>query len=250
VRVGHVEAGLRSFNIDSPFPEEFNRRTVSMFADYHFAPTSMAMENLRKEGIPESRLFLTGNTVIDALKFINETLLKEGESASETPTILVTAHRRENYGHRIEQICEAVAELAEKYSVYQFIWPVHPNPNINKVVHKTLGKVQNVKLENPMPYLDLVRCLQKSYLILTDSGGIQEEAPFFKKPVVVLREETERPEVLHAGFGKLVGANRRKIVDTVSAILDDKKIYADMTTGENPFGDGRAAERIVKTILA
>jgi UDP-N-acetylglucosamine 2-epimerase (non-hydrolysing) len=250
VAVGHVEAGLRSFNMDSPFPEEFNRRTVSMIASYHFAPTALAMKNLEQEGVPKEKLFLTGNTVIDALKYIDEQLIPKGTEPQHSKTILVTAHRRENYGVGIQQISAAVADLANSFPNFRFTWPVHPNPNIHNVVYGTLGNIDNVELIEPMSYLDLVCYMKSVHLILTDSGGIQEEAPYFKKPVIILREETERPEVLHAGFGILVGANKEKIVNAVTTILNDPASYAAMITGENPFGDGRAAERIVKTILA
>ena len=252
VKVGHVEAGLRSFDIDSPFPEEFNRRVVSMFATYHFAPTTLAMENLKKEGIPEEKIFLTGNTVIDALRLIDEDVLNASKknlpSFDGRKMILVTAHRRENYGEGIHQICVAIKELQKKHKDIVFVWPVHPNPNVKNEVYDMLSDLERVNLLAPMDYFDLVSYMRASFLVLTDSGGIQEEVPYFKKPVVVLRKETERPEVIHSGFGVLVGTDKQLIVKEVTDLLENKRRYQQMTEGNNPFGNGRAAEKIIQII--
>lgn len=251
VKVGHVEAGLRSFNIDSPFPEEFNRRVVSMFASYHFAPTSLAAENLRKEGIPGEKIFMTGNTVIDALRMIDDRLEKSVQVKKEAEgkkIILVTAHRRENYGDGIHGICEAIRKLRDTYEDIEFVWPVHPNPNIKDKVYEKLAGLSRIRLIAPLSYLELVGYLKTAYLVLTDSGGIQEEVPYFKKPVIVLRNETERPEVLHAGFGVLAGTDTQRIIEEVSVLLEDEQLYKSRVQGENPFGDGKAANRIIKII--
>lgn len=243
VKVAHIEAGLRSFNMNHPFPEEFNRRTVSIFADYNFAPTQLSMENLLNEGVPSEKVIVTGNTVIDALNILKERL---GTRTTDKKIILVTAHRRENHESGIMSICEAIQEILNLRNDVSFIWPVHPNPNVKKVVKSQLSGLDNVQLLEPMDYIELLKTMQSSYLIWTDSGGIQEEAPTFKKPVLILREVTERPEVIDSGFGRLVGTKREAIVEETLKLLNDSAHYISSTSGKNPFGDGKAVDLILK----
>ena len=253
IDVGHVEAGLRSFNIKEPFPEEFNRRVISIFAKYNFVPTKTAAENLLKEHVPQSNIYLTGNTVVDALNIIKKKLdngeIKPTAKIEHSENILVTAHRRENHGKGIENICTAVEKLSKKYDEYDFYWPVHPNPKVYNVVHKELQGIKNVKLLPPLSYIDLVYLMSKSKIILTDSGGIQEEAPSLRKPVLILRNITERPEVIEAGFGKIVGTDIDRIIQEVDTLLNNRGVYEKMISGENPFGDGTTAEKILKILL-
>jgi UDP-N-acetylglucosamine 2-epimerase (non-hydrolysing) len=257
IRVGHVEAGLRTHDKWQPFPEEINRRVAGVAADLHFAPTEWARQNLLKEGIPDSIIAVTGNPVIDALQVVAEQpaprqvtdLLKEmGIGKSGRKLVLVTAHRRENFGSPFEGICAALKDLAGRQDV-ALLYPVHLNPNVQEPAHRLLGNVPNIRLIPPLDYLPLVQLMKRATLVLTDSGGIQEEAPAFGVPVLVLREVTERPEGVEAGVLKLVGTDCQTIVREANRLLDDAGAYAKMARAVNPFGDGHAAERIVQALL-
>lgn len=259
VRIGHVEAGLRTHDKWQPFPEEINRRVAGTVADLHFAPTELARRNLLAEGIEDWRIALTGNPVIDALQQISkkpeparisQILRNLGVSDGRRRLILVTAHRRENFGAPIERICRAIRTLAEGYpNDLQFIYPVHLNPNIQQPVHRLLADVPNVKLMKPLEYLSLVHLMKNAYLVLTDSGGIQEEATGLGKPTLVLREVTERPEGIEAGVLRLVGTDTHAIVSETRRLLEDHGAYHSMAQAANPFGDGHAAEKIVQALL-
>ncbi len=262
IKVGHVEAGLRTFNINSPWPEELNRQITGRIAHYHFAPTANAKNNLIKENIAEKNIFVTGNTVIDALKLallkiqreteLREKLRKEIEKNgylniySERKIILITGHRRENFGQGFIQICEAIKEIAQKNPDFDFVYPVHLNPNVQKPVYEILKGTKNIFLIKPMEYLQFLYLMEKSYLILTDSGGIQEEAPSLGKPVLVMRNTTERPEAVAEGTVKLVGTDKETIVNEVILLIDNQKEYKKMSKAYNPYGDGKAAQRIVQ----
>ncbi len=257
IRVGHVEAGLRTHNKWQPFPEEINRRVAGVAADLHFAPTEWARQNLLREGVPDSTIALTGNPVIDALLVVAKQpqpasvahiIRQSGIRDGGQRLVLVTAHRRENFGQPLENICAALKELAERGDV-EIIYPVHLNPNVQEPVKRLLGNVPHVTLLPPLDYLPMVHLIKQSALVLTDSGGIQEEAPTFGIPVLVLREVTERPEGVKAGVLKLVGTNRRLIVSTANRLLDNAGAYAKMAKAVNPFGDGKAAGRIVKSLV-
>lgn len=260
IDVAHVEAGLRTYNINSPFPEEINRQFTSKLAKFHFAPTENCRKNLLNENYPSESILVTGNTVVDAMKFalrsINEdaalknNLLQRIKSLipnyGERKFILITGHRRENFGKGFQQICEAITKLAHKYSEIDFIYPVHLNPNVKIPVTKALEGLKNVHLVEPLDYLPFVILLSDCFLILTDSGGIQEEAPSLKKPVLVMRETTERPEALETGSIKLVGTSCDDIFKEVSLLVDHSENYARMVQSENPYGDGKASERIIE----
>ncbi len=247
VLLGHVEAGLRSGNLRAPFPEEANRVVIAQLAALHFAPTAEARENLLREGIEPASIWLTGNTVIDALRAVSDRLDQRGESCqTERRTILVTAHRRDSWGAPLERICRAVAEIHDRYPDVEIRWPLHPNPCVAETVTRALGALARVRLTGPLPYLAFVAAMKQAALILTDSGGIQEEAPALGKPVLVLREETERPEVLALGVARLVGRDPERIVHEVSRLLEDESAYARMARGGSPYGDGQAAQRIAR----
>lgn len=237
----HVEAGLRSFDRNAPFPEEMNRVFAGYLATLHFAPTVRARDNLLEEGIPEARIHVTGNTVIDAL--LQQAAAIPDSSGSER-TILVTLHRRENFGEGLEQVCAALLELARRYRDVHFVLPVHPNPNVSSVLRERLGRVPSITLTDPMDYDDFVRALKGAYIVLTDSGGVQEEAPALGKPVLVMREVTERPEAVELGVARLVGVDRDTIVSETARLLDDGDLHARMSKGGSPYGDGTAALRI------
>jgi UDP-N-acetylglucosamine 2-epimerase (non-hydrolysing) len=248
IAVGHVEAGLRSYNLRNPFPEEMNRRVAATVSAFHFAPTLRARQNLVLEGIADETIFLTGNTIVDALRmvprgprFADERLDDVDFSAR---VLLVTAHRRENHGPPLRSICAALRELAERYDDVEIVYPVHLSPRVQSTVHEELGDAERVHLVDPVSYADLLMLMERCHLILTDSGGIQEEAPSFRKPVLVLREVTERPELVESGFGRLIGTETDRVVEEVARLLTDRDAYERMTKGTNPFGDGRAAERI------
>jgi UDP-N-acetylglucosamine 2-epimerase (non-hydrolysing) len=254
VKVGHVEAGLRSFDRQNPFPEEINRRIAGCLADLHFAPTEGARGNLLKEGVPPQQVHVTGNTIVDALQSIP--LSKEFDDENlrrldfeNRRLLLVTAHRRENHGRPLRSICQALKNLLGRFPDIEIVYPVHLNPSVSSVVREELGSTERIHLVAPTSYKDLLRLMKLAYLILTDSGGIQEEAPSFRKPVLILREVTERPEVVEANAGKLVGTDAGRIVRAAEQLLNDAEEYAAMSSSENPFGDGHAAERIV-SILA
>lgn len=254
VAVGHVEAGLRSFDMRNPFPEEVNRRVTCCLADLHFAPTDRARRNLVREGVDESRIFVTGNTIVDALRSVPLEAEYEDEGLNRIDfggrkLLLVTAHRRENHGAPLRSICRALARLAATGDV-EIVYPVHLNPNVREVVRDELNAVAHVHLVAPVSYVDLLRLMKQSYLVLTDSGGIQEEAPSFNKPVLVLRQATERPELIEAGAGMLVGTDADRIYAEATRLLNDEAAYTAMTGVRNPFGDGHAAERIVDILAA
>ncbi|MHB8934232.1 MAG: non-hydrolyzing UDP-N-acetylglucosamine 2-epimerase [Bellilinea sp.] len=259
IRVGHVEAGLRSGDRWQPFPEEINRRVASVVADLHLAPTEHSRQNLLREGVADWRIKVTGNTVIDALKEISarpapieitRLLSEKGVGEGGRRLILVTAHRRENFGQPIEDICAALRTLAETYAdSVQLIYPVHLNPNIQEPVYRLLDKVENITLLPPLGYMQLVHLERNAYLVLTDSGGIQEEATGLGIPTLVMRGATERPEGVEARVLKLVGTDRNTIVREAARLLEDDKAYQAMAQAANPFGDGHAAERIVQAVL-
>ena len=249
-QVGHVEAGLRSFDRYQPFPEEINRRVAGCLASLHFAPTGRARLNLLREGVPEDSIFVTGNTIVDALMSVpieanyDDARLADLNSHNRR-VILITAHRRENHGQPLRSICQALKKLVTSFDDLEIVYPVHLNPRVGAVVRDELDGVDRIHLVDPVSYPDLLRLMKRSYLILTDSGGIQEEAPSFHKPVLVLRELTERPEVIEANAGRIVGTDTDRIVDAASRLLTDSAEYSRMAKVENPFGDGHAAERIV-----
>jgi UDP-N-acetylglucosamine 2-epimerase (non-hydrolysing) len=253
IPVGHIEAGLRTGKKYDPFPEEVNRRITTHLSDFHFAPTDTARNNLMLEGVNPERVLVTGNTVIDALFLAKARLAEEPSLAVDClgPTdgsrmILVTAHRRESFGPPFRRICEAIRAIAEKRPDALVVYPVHLNPNVQAPVREILDGLPNVKLLAPLDYLSFVSYMQRAYILLTDSGGIQEEGPSIGKPVLVMREVSERPEAIAAGTAFLTGTDPAKIVGTVSSLLDDPALYKRMTDRPNPYGDGRAAERIVE----
>ena len=257
--VGHVEAGLRTHNKWQPFPEETNRRIVGAVADLHFAPTNLSKQNLLDENVNPLQIIVTGNPVIDALQWITNKPVPEsaksllsrlGIGKNGKDLILVTAHRRENFGQPIENICAAIKTLAQDYPKrLQFLYPVHPNPSIHKPVYRLLSGISNVHLIEPMEYISLIHILSNATLVLTDSGGIQEEATGLGKPTLVLREVTERPEGVEAGVLELVGTNPEKIITATKKLLEDRSSYKRMAHAANPYGDGQAAKRIVKSLL-
>jgi UDP-N-acetylglucosamine 2-epimerase (non-hydrolysing) len=264
IPVAHIEAGLRTHDVQSPFPEEFNRQVIGKVATFHFAPTASTRENLLGEGVPAERIFVTGNTVIDALFWVIARL--EKKDALQRPSInrlltkqlhfdlninrfvLITGHRRENFGKGILSICEAIKQLAIVFPTVQFVYPVHLNPNIQAPVKDLISGHQNIHLIEPLEYEAFVYLLKRAYIVLTDSGGIQEEAPSLGKPVLVMREVTERPEAVTAGTVKLVGANTENIVKGISTLLCDESAYQAMALAHNPYGDGKAVSRIVDAI--
>jgi UDP-N-acetylglucosamine 2-epimerase (non-hydrolysing) len=254
VKVGHVEAGLRTHDKWQPFPEEINRRVAGVVADMHFAPTDWSRQNLLREGIPDEAIAVTGNPVIDALQFVAEQPIPQeiqdllgNLGGDDKYLVLVTAHRRENFGKPLENICYALKELARRGGV-EIIYPVHLNPNVQEPVHRILGNVPHITLLPPLDYLPLVQLQKQAKIILTDSGGIQEEAPVFGVPVLVLREVTERPEGVKAGTLKLIGTETGEIVREANRLLVNPSAHAKMAKAVNPFGDGHAAERIVEAI--
>jgi UDP-N-acetylglucosamine 2-epimerase (non-hydrolysing) len=248
VKVCHVEAGLRTGNKHSPFPEEVNRRLTSVLADLHMAPTEKNRQALLDEGVADDGIVVTGNTVIDALLLARDRLPLE-ESDPENPMILITGHRRESFGEGFEHICQAIAELAARYPDHDFVYPVHLNPRVQEPVNRILSGLPNVKLIAPLAYPDFVRMMNRSYLILTDSGGVQEEAPSLGKPVLVMRDTTEREEGIAAGTALLVGTRQADIVREVSRLLDDPAPWQQMAASQNPYGDGKACARIVQSLL-
>lgn len=249
IPVGHVEAGLRTGDLSNPFPEEMNRLLAGRMSKWHFAPTQSAKANLLKEGFDEASIHVTGNTVIDALMDVAaRDLPLPIEVAATERVVLVTAHRRENFGLPLEEICRAIYDLAEHYSDVRFIYPVHPNPNVIETVNRKLSGHSRITLCAPLDYLPFVATMKRADVVLTDSGGVQEEAPALGKPVLVMRRETERPEAVTEGVVVLVGPEYSSIVSNVRRLLDDPSAYAAMAKGVSPYGDGHAAERIV-TVL-
>lgn len=253
VKVGHVEAGLRTYDKWNPFPEEINRRIAGVTSDLHFAPTERARRNLLKEGITDSSIKVTGNTVIDAMHlaakmpFESNSIAEIGENKK---VVLVTAHRRENFGEPIEQICGSLKDLANRLGdTIHIVYPVHPNPHVSEPAYRILKDVSNVTLLPPLDYLPMIHLMKRSYLVLTDSGGIQEEAPSFGKPVLILRETTERPEGIDAGVARLVGTKHEQIVSAVQNLISNTDEYNKMARAANPFGEGNAAKRIVDSLI-
>lgn len=246
IPVGHVEAGLRTHDLNNPFPEELNRKAAGMVASIHFAPTQNSRANLINEGVNPASVHVTGNTVIDALLDVAD----RPDLVSAYPTnpsrrlILMTSHRRENFGEPLKNTCQAVLTLVERHADIEIVYPVHPNPNVRDVVMPMLGGVDRIHLIDPVDYLALAGLLKQCHFALTDSGGIQEEAPALGKPVVVLRAETERPEAVEAGVALLVGTDRDKIIETSSRLLTDPAYYANLARGASPYGDGHGAQRI------
>lgn len=255
IAVGHVEAGLRTGDIYSPWPEEGNRKLTGALSKYHFAPTQQSLQNLLNENVPENTVFITGNTVIDALLEIVKKLENNAELHAELSKnfsfldaakkmILVTGHRRENFGGGFERICKALSSIAVENPDVQVVYPVHLNPNVKAPVEKYLSDIQNIYLIEPQEYLPFVYLMSQSHMILTDSGGIQEEAPSLGKPVLVMRDTTERPEAVEAGTVKLVGTDVEKIVSTVTELLSNTVAYERMSFAHNPYGDGTACQKI------
>jgi len=256
IKVAHVEAGLRTGNKLSPFPEEMNRKIIDDLSDVYFAHTEQAKENLVKEGVSEEAVEVTGNTVIDALlETAKQNHVIRATEIEKMPfetkkVILVTAHRRESFGEAFGNICRALKTIAEKYfSEIHIVYPVHLNPNVQKPVYSILDSIDNISLVEPLDYPDFVYCMQKAYFILSDSGGVQEEAPSLNKPVLVMRDATERPEAVEAGATRLVGTNVEQIVQGVSQLIDDQQMYQTMAQVPNPYGDGKASEKIVSRLL-
>ena len=262
IPVGHVEAGLRTYNMLSPWPEEMNRQVTDRICTYYFAPTEQSRANLLQENIDAKKIFITGNTVIDALLMavdiisttagVKEKMAKElqekGYTVGDRDYILVTGHRRENFGDGFLHICKAIKELAALHPEMDIVYPVHLNPNVQKPVYELLSGLSNVYLISPLDYLPFIYAMQHSTLLLTDSGGVQEEAPSLGKPVLVMRDTTERPEAVEAGTVKLVGTNAEAIVSNVTALLLDKEMYKRMSETHNPYGDGQACERIIAAL--
>lgn len=262
IPLGHVEAGLRTYNLRAPFPEEANRVLAGRLVALHFAPTDFGKNNLLREGVDPKTVFVTGNTVIDALQMevarqqrpgvreqIESLLVAQlGADFRDHPFVLITGHRRENFGGGFREICDALATLAERFRDHRFVYPVHLNPNVKGPVHERLDRFDNIRLIEPQPYSTFVALMNASRLLLTDSGGVQEEAPGLGKPVLVMRDTTERPEGVDAGTVKLVGANRERIVAEVSSLLTDEVAYDAMANAVNPYGDGKAAGRIVDAL--
>ena len=264
IKVGHVEAGLRTHNMRATFPEEFNRQVTSKIAKWHFAPTEQSRQNLISEGVHDKSITVTGNTVIDALRWTLARIQSDPAQTARLDTfisqflsfdwkqdrfVLITGHRRENFGVGIHQICEALVELAHQFGGLQFVYPLHMNPNIREPVGNILKDVDNIHLIEPLDYEPFIYLLQHSHMVLTDSGGIQEEAPSLGKPVLVMRDVTERPEAIDAGTGELVGTDKRHIINGVSKLIKDEAHYRNMSQSQNPYGDGNACDRIVQTLL-
>ena len=263
IPVGHVEAGLRTGNIRSPFPEEANRKLACPLVSMHFPPTENSRKNLLHEHVADDSILVTGNTVIDALQLeisrqsspevlapLKSKLIEViGDDFTETPYVLVTGHRRENFGGGFDEICTALSTLAESHPDHLFVYPVHLNPKVQKPVYDTLGKFKNIRLIAPQPYSEFVMLMNHSKIVLTDSGGVQEEAPSLGKPVLVMRDTTERPEGVDAGTVKLVGADAKKIIESVSELINDQAAYKRMAQAKNPYGDGKAAARIADALL-
>ncbi|WP_430901700.1 MULTISPECIES: non-hydrolyzing UDP-N-acetylglucosamine 2-epimerase [unclassified Paraflavitalea] len=257
IKVGHIEAGLRTHTIDSPFPEEFNRQVIGKVTAFHFVPTNVAKRNLLDEGVPSESIYLTGNTVIDALQFAVKKIDTNSDSykvefdwlKADTKMVLITGHRRENFGVGFENICKAISTLAQNNPDCLFVYPVHLNPNVQEPVNRILNGLQNIKLIPPADYISFTQLMEKSFFILTDSGGVQEEAPSLNKPILVMRESTERMEVVDAGAAVLVGTDPVRIVNYAQKLINDDKFYKSMANVANPYGNGKAAEEIASILL-
>lgn len=258
IPIGHVEAGLRTYDFKAPWPEEMNRRLVDTISQWCFAPTIGAANNLKSEGIDDKRIFITGNTIVDALLLAREKIANQKISIPSLPAeifdnhriILVTGHRRESFGEQFEQICGALLDIVNSYLDTVLIYPVHLNPNVQKPVNQILGSQERVYLIEPVGYLEFIYLMDASYLIITDSGGIQEEAPTLNRPVLVTRNKTERPEAVDAGLAKLIGTSREKIVSETAVLLNDRDAYRKMSQGQNPFGDGNASKSIIEILCS
>lgn len=249
IPIGHVEAGLRTWDMQNPFPEEANRVIAGKLAHWHFAPTEGSRQNLLREGVPDKDIQVTGNTVIDALLMTAAKDLQIGiDIDPQKRLVLITSHRRENFGAPFREICRALQTLATNNPEVQFLYPVHPNPNVKDVAHEMLGNRPNIRLCDPLDYAPFVAAMKQAYLIISDSGGVQEEAPALGKPVLVLRDETERPEAADQGVVKLVGPNYDRIVTEAQRLLDDESAYRAMARGISPYGDGLASGRIIETL--
>jgi UDP-N-acetylglucosamine 2-epimerase (non-hydrolysing) len=254
IAVGHIEAGLRSHDLYNPFPEEGNRRLVSALADIHFAPTALSRDALLAEGIPGEKIVVTGNTVVDALRGLSalphswENTPLAGIPEDKSRLVLVTSHRRESFGPDQQNMCMALKDLVDRHSDIRVIYPVHLNPNVQETVNRLLGGVDRIHLTEPLDYITFVSVLRRCFMVLTDSGGVQEEAPTFSKPVLVLRKVTERPEASQFGMSRIIGMSRDRIVNEAERLLVDTNAYDDMSAGQNPYGDGKASERIVEAV--
>lgn len=263
VSVGHIEAGLRTYDLQSPFPEEFNRQTTGKLSSWHFAPTQLSRANLLAEKVDDTRIVVTGNTVIDSLHWVLRRIENDANRRAEiereigkslafewrnSQYVVITGHRRENFGDGFSQICEAIRSLAHKYPSIHFVYPVHFNPNVRKPVADILSGLSNVHLVEPLGYEPFLYLLKNCYMVLTDSGGIQEEAPSLGKPVLVMRDTTERPEAVEAGTVRLVGANAARIIEGVSNLVEDDLAYAAMSKAHNPYGDGTACSAILEKL--
>ena len=263
IPIGHVEAGLRTYDLQAPFPEEFNRQVISKIADWHFAPTLTSKKNLLSEGVQKDKIFVTGNTVIDALLSVKAKINKDqnlknkllkGLEASckdnilSKKYILITGHRRENFGHGFQEICHALVRLSKEFKNINFIYPLHLNPHVRNPVNKLLASLNNVYLIPPQDYDSFIFLLDGCFAVLTDSGGIQEEAPSLGKPVLVMRDKTERPEAVDAGTVKLVGADEQRIYEGVRELLNNTKLYKQMSEAHNPYGDGKSSKKILKVL--
>ena len=254
IAVGHIEAGLRSHDLYNPFPEEANRRLASVLTEIHFAPTALARDNLLAEGVPAEKIVVTGNTVIDTLRALSvlphswENTPLAGIPDDNSRLVLVTSHRRESWGTDQEHMCMALKDLVQQHPDIRIVYPVHMNPNVRTTVNALLQNTDRIHLTEPLDYITFVSLLRRCFLVLTDSGGIQEEAPTFGKPVLVLRKLTERPEASQFGMAKIIGMSREGIVNETSHLLNDAEAYQDMSEGENPYGDGHSSERIVEAV--
>jgi len=254
ISVGHIEAGLRSRDIYNPFPEEVNRRLVSVMTEIHFAPTAVSRDNLLAEGVPSEKIVVTGNTVVDTLRALSqlkhswENTPLAGIPQDHSRLVLVTSHRRESWGSDQEHMCLALKDLVKQHADIRVIYPVHMNPNVRSTVNALLQDTERIHLTEPLDYITFVSLLQRCFMVLTDSGGIQEEAPTFRKPVLVLRKVTERPEASQFGMAKIIGMSREGIVKEANRLLDDSDAYLDMSEGENPYGDGYGSQRIVEAV--
>ena len=259
IPLGHVEAGLRSHDMDAPFPEEMNRRVISMVGTWHFAPTQLAKKNLLDEKVAPTSIYVTGNTVIDALLEMRERIRKsvpplppkvEAVLAAKRTIVLITGHRRESFGQGFENICEALRRLAQRHKDTAFVYPVHLNPAVGETVRARLGAIENIILESPLSYKPFIRLMDASKLLLTDSGGLQEEGPSLGKPVLIMRKTTERPEGVTAGVNKLVGTEVDSIFGNVDRLLTDASVYKEMASTKNPYGDGTAGQQIAEILLS
>jgi UDP-N-acetylglucosamine 2-epimerase (non-hydrolysing) len=255
VPVAHIEAGLRSYNNYSPFPEEMNRRMTSVMADIHFAPTPLAKKALLKEGVTDEKIMVTGNTVVDALQHVSNMPFSFDNSVlrnlglEKKRLVLLTSHRRESWGIELENICQAIRILVQNNPDVAVVYPVHPNPVVKNTAQQILGGQERIHLIDPLDYVTFVHLMKQSYMIMTDSGGLQEEAPSLRKPLLLLRDVTERPEAFDAGLAKVVGTNPKKIIQEAECLLNDAKVYQKMTDSHNPYGDGGASDRIVTALI-